>query len=392
MKFFSVPADFKISTLDQYEQLNSFYEDSKVIETYGQVTVGNVWGSGRAGDLIPKVDLNQLKDYVQYSKSKRIDFNYTLNATCLSNQEFSLEGIKKLMSFLQQLYEAGVEQLTLALPSLIEIVKMSKYNFKIKASTLCQITNANKAKSFVKMGIDRIVVDESINRDFETLKRIKNVINQPIELIVNVICHKNCIYRSFHQNQVSHNLNFNEASVTYYSHRCMMKRVEQVSNIMRLNWIRPEDLHYYSDIGINHFKIQGRQAAINGDIFRTVKSYAEESYDGNLMELLDAFAPTNSFAVYVDNKKLDGFIQPFVKHADFCRSDCAVCGYCESFINKSADYEKIKEINEMAGKFYKNVDQLKSLVCQVNNENSLDIKKVKDSSGKFNLDEEFQFN
>ncbi len=40
------------------------------------------------------------------------------------------------------------------------------------------------------------------------------------------------------------------------------------------------------------------------------------------MELLDSFSPTNNFKIHMDNKKLDGFIKPFVEKDNFCKNDC----------------------------------------------------------------------
>jgi collagenase-like PrtC family protease len=366
MKYYIVPADFKSETLDKYCELNDKYPDAKIIETYGQITVGNTLGSGRAGDLIPKIDLNMLSLYMQNSKKRGIDFNYTLNSTCLSNKEFRKEGIEEISGFLNTLYEIGINSITVAMPSLIELIKLSKYKFNIKASTVCQIINANKASCFKRLGVDRIVLDESINRDFNSLRRITKAFGSGVEVIVNVICNKNCIYRPFHHNQVSHDMNTEQTSATYYSHRCIMKRVEDVANLMRMNWIRPEDIKYYSDIGINHFKLQGRQAVLKGDPVKTVESYLKESYDGNLLELLDSFSPTNSFSVYLDNKKLDGFIAPFIEKNDFCKNDCESCRYCDAYVRKGTDYDETKEVFDLAGEFYSSFDQFIDMLKDYN--------------------------
>ena len=374
MKYYSVPADFKTETLDRYCELGDKYPDCKVIETYGQITIGNFLGSGRAGDLIPEVDLDELSTYVVNSKKRGIDFNYTLNATCLSNREFTAAGIKEITSFLNTVYEMGINKITIAMPSLIELINLSKYKFEIKASTLCQVINANKAISFKKLGVDRVVVDESINRDFNTLQSIKKAFGSGVEIIVNVICNKNCIYRMFHQNQVSHDTSTEQKSSTYYSHRCIMKRTEDVSNLMRMNWIRPEDIKYYSEIGINNFKIQGRQAVLNGDIIKTVESYFKESFHGNLLELLDSFSPTNNFKIHMDNKKLDGFIKPFVENGDFCKNNCDSCNYCSNYIQKCIDYQKTSDVFRLAGEFYSKFDDFINMVKDHNNE------KIKDEN------------
>lgn len=365
MKYYVVPSDFKNETIDRYHKLNSLYKESKVIETYGQITIGNILGSGRAGDLIPKVDIHRLKSFIEYSKGKQIGFNYTLNATCLGNSEFTEEGIGEILRFLGELYEAGVRSITVAMPSLFELVKMSGYDFEIKTSTLCQITNANMAMSYKKMGAKRIVLQESLNRDFETLRQITEAYGEGIEIIVNVICHKNCIYRMFHQNQVSHDKEVNDKSSTYYSHRCMMRRSEEVSNLLKLNWVRPEDIKHYYDIGIRYFKLQGRQAVLHGDMYKTVESYFKESYDGNLMDLLDAFYSTNAFNVYIDNKKLNSYLEPFYNNGNFCKNNCEKCNYCANFVNKAVDFQQTKERFDSARKFYQEYDHFKNNVNKV---------------------------
>jgi collagenase-like PrtC family protease len=357
MKYFNVPADFKNETIDRYDQLNNAYNDSKVIETYGQITIDNPIGSGRAYDLIPQVDMATLNRYIQYSREKNIGFNYSLNTTCFGNKEFTPGGMAEILRFLNDLYEAGVRSLTIALPSLIELVRLTKYDFEIKASTLCQVINANKAMAYKKMGVDMVIIDESINRDFGALTQIRDAFGEKIEIIANVICHKNCIYEMYHHNQVSHDMgNSAEQSVTYYSHRCMMKRCEDAANLMKQNWIRPEDIKYYTAVGIHYFKLQGRQAVLKGDPLRAAECYFKESYQGNLLELLDMFSPTNSFMVYLDNRKLDGYIKPFVEKPGFCKNYCANCRYCDIFVEKCLDMKKTAETFDLAAEFYLKYD------------------------------------
>lgn len=367
MKYFNVPADFKNETIEQYAKLNNEYDDSRVHETYGQITVGNCIGSGRAYDLLPKVDINQLKSYISYSKKNNIGFNYTLNTTCMGNMEFSKEGISRIVQFLNELDSAGVRSLTVTLPPLIEIIRAHQYDFEIKASTVCQIINANKAVAYKKLGVDKIVIDETINRDFEKLKSIVSAFGDKVEIITNVICHKNCIYEMFHHNQTSHDsgIDSNESSSTYYSHRCFMKRCESAGNIMKLAWIRPEDMKFYTDIGINYFKLQGRQAVMNGEPVRTVKHYFDEDFNGNLMDLLDMFSPTNSFEINIDNKKLNGFIEPFVNNPHFCKNNCSDCNYCENFAEKNINYKEIDKVFNLASKFYNQYDQFTNWVNEL---------------------------
>ncbi len=361
MKYFNVASDFKTDTINQYDGLNQKYEDSKILETFGQISIGNEFGSGRPGDMVPKVKMKELEEYVRYSKRHNIEFNYTFNALCLSNREFSEKGLQEIGRFLDQLYEIGVTSLTVAIPAVIDFIKRAKYPFEVKASTLCDIVNATQALEYKKLGADRIVIKEAINRDFDNIKRICESFGDRVEAIVNVICDKNCIYRTFHQIQGSLNVSSDMVSPRYYSHKCMMRRMENIDRLLKLNWIRPEDLHYYEQVGIHHFKIQGRHNVKEGNPVKTVESYMQEKYDGNLMELLDNFNQSNSFSIYVDNRRLDGYIEPFYNSSNFCKDQCNHCGYCESYANKCINKEEANEVMQLSRRFYEGYDQFNNL-------------------------------
>lgn len=355
LNYFSIPADFKLETVDKIAQLNNKHKNkAKIKEVYGQITVGNLVGSGRANDLLPQVNFSKLQAYVKKLNTYNIDYNYTLNATCLGNREFEYAFIYELKDFLKQLDSLNIAYVTVGLPSIMKIITQESYRFKLKVSTVCQINNAEKALTYKRLGAETIVLDESINRDFGTLRRIRKAFGPQVELIVNVICHKNCIYENFHHNQTSHDSNCNSEnkSISFYSHRCMLQRCESCSNLLKLAWIRPEDLFYYNDAGYHIFKIQGRQAAENGDILRTADAYMSGSYDGNLMLLLDCFQPTNSFTVELDNRKLDNYLRPFYTQDQFCKNYCEECQYCDAYMRKYFDCDEINETFSLSAQFY----------------------------------------
>lgn len=364
MNYYSLPADYKFETIDKFVDLNNTYENSKVLETYGNITLGQTIESGRPIDMLPKIDLMNLNKYVAYSKKQGIGFNYTLNASHMNNKEFTEEGVKNILNFIEQLHLIGVNSLTVTLPSVFEIIKATKHNFEIKISVICAINNANKAIAYKNLGAKRIVVDESINRNFKQLRNIVNAFGDKVEVIVNQVCNKNCIYRIFHYNQISSDSIkiLNKTSVDYYSHRCLLQRYNHVSNILKMTWIRPEDIKFYNNIGINHFKLQGRQLVHKGDIVKTVEYYFKESFEGNLMDLIYIFNPTNRSEITVNNKKLDGFIKPFYENKHFCNNFCDSCKYCENFAKKCINEIEAKEAHSLAKGLCDTNDQLKNLI------------------------------
>jgi collagenase-like PrtC family protease len=384
-KYFCMPTDFKKETIDAYDGLNKAYRDAKIIETYGNITVGEQIGSGRAMNQLPESDLLDLKLFIEYSRQKNIGFNYTINATHLQNREFTLEGMASLKSFLKDLCDAGVRSVTVALPSLLELIRGLGFDFKVRASTLCQITTVNKAAAYKERGVERIVLDESITRDFRTMRRIGEVFGDGVEIIVNPICLKDCVYRMFHYNEITGDSlgRTNDTSVNFYEHRCVLQRNSKISNLLRMCFVRPEDLKYYTDAGIRYFKLQGRHLVLKGDAVRTVKAYLDESYDGDFMDLQYLFHSQNSFRIDFDNKKLDGFIKPYVEIDGFCKRDCEKCGYCEKFARKIIDYEKAAEVIRSAEHFYTEFDAFNQMMEEV---------KQRETIEKPRLDEEFDLN
>ncbi len=364
MNYFSVPSDFKKETIDAFEKLHKKYPASRVLETYGNLTIGNELQSGRPSSILPQVDIEEMGRYIYYCRERGIDFNYTLNAPYMGNREFEPGGMQVIYDFLRRLYDAGVRSLTVTLPSLMEFIRESGLDFKVKGSTVSQVTTVNKALELKALGLERIVPDESLNRDFRILKRIRDGFGPGVEIIANSICHVDCSYRAFHYNQIAGESLKDGVGETnnYYPHKCLLRRYGDVSAVFKLSWVRPEDLHYYRDIGIAYFKLQGRPRVLKGDPVRAVECYFKESYDGDLMDLLNLFAPVTAFKASLDNRKLNGYIKPFAAKPGFCRHDCEVCGYCLSFAEKVVDAAETVEVLRLAEDYYRESDPFKKMV------------------------------
>ncbi len=338
MKYFCMPADFKNSTIDEYCEINRRYSDSKIVEVFGQLAPDTAFGSCRPHKALPKVDPCKLESYIKYCSARGIEFNYVINATCMSNEDVMKSGYNKIKDFLQMLESIGVAWVTISLPSLMEISKYIAPGLKIKASTVCQINSPHKAKFYEELGIKRIVIDEDVYREFNTLKNIRSVYSGELEVIANSFCVNDCPFKMFHYNSFSHS-HINKDECSYFNLKCQQIHTG-AENYIKLNWIRPEDIHYYYDIGILYFKIQGRTNVYSGDPAKAVTHYIEERYDGNLISLLELFStdrPLSIAGCRIDNSKLEGFLEKFAEAPGFCTKVCSECGYCKDFAEKSID-------------------------------------------------------
>ena len=344
MNLLSVPADFKKTTIDKLHKLNELYKFSKVRDTYGNLSsTEQIVASGRKSQEIPKIDLNGLTEYVEYSKKYNIDFNYTLNALHYNSAEFTVEGINTFKKLLLQLHAIGIKKITISIPPLIQIIKSTGLDFKVCISTLNQIATVNKAIEYQELGVDSIVLDESIIRNFSVLERIRAAFNGEIKIIVNTLCRGDCTYRTFHYNLTASNLQESNLD-KYYFYKCFTYFSDSIANNLRRMWVRPEDLHYYRNIGINSFKIQGRDLieviskdnnVFYGDIVKTAEAYMRESFEGNIEDLIYMFNQINMpFTQNIPNSKLNNFLKPFWEKKQVCRFDCSNCNYCENYARK----------------------------------------------------------
>jgi len=198
----------------------------------------------------------------------------------------------------------------------------------------------------------------------------------------------------FHYNQLANDSlqGATDTSINYYEHRCVLQRHTKISNMLKISWIRPEDLKYYESIGIHYFKLQGRQLIWQkkADPMRTIKAYFDEKFDGDLMDLNSMFITITKFKIPLPNNKLDGYIKPFYDEKIICENDCDSCKYCDKYSKKCIDIDKANEIIALAKDFYSEYDQFNELIKEVKNELNYTLNELNDkevfSTNEFNFE------
>ena len=133
----------------------------------------------------------------------------------------------------------------------------------------------------------------------------------------------------------------------YPMNLCVNSRNENPVNWLKLKWIRPEDLKYYNDIGLEHFKITGRTGSTEY-ITKTVKAYFDCHFEGNLLELwkpLESIKPgvkeSEVKLINIQNSELENFLKYW---ANGHNCDYEVCGetckYCNNFYSLNDSIKK----------------------------------------------------
>jgi collagenase-like PrtC family protease len=338
----------------------------------------DVVGGARPGFVLPQVDRNYVERYIKACHERGLEFSYLLNAPCLGNLQYSKKGYGQLVELLEWIDQSGADAVTIGLPYLIDLVRKRFPRLKVKVSTTARVNTVRKALQYEDMGVEEIILDEHINREFKTLEAIRKAVKCNLELIVNNICLWQCPYNYEHVNHDGHASREGEEEnycyLQYPGYLCLYRKLTDPVELLKSPWIRPEDISHYEAIGYEHFKITERFKRTSL-LLEHVKAYENRRYDGNVLDLFTlprkgAFTPVHleyfikpehvnimkiselekvfdlevRELIQMDNRKLDGFIE-FFKKNDCNQTTCSACRYCETIFEKVAvvDEEGVKK-------------------------------------------------
>ena len=336
-------------------------EGTSVSGLYGQIW-GDPLGGGRMALFIPKVGKEEAFSFIAEARRRGLEFNYLVNASCFDNLEFTKEGYEKIAEHLNWISSTGVDTVTVTLPFLLQMAKRYFPHLKVCVSSFARVQNVHLARYWEEMGADKIILPESIARDFDTLAVIRKAVSCELELIANHCCLFYCPLDLHHRNMVSHGSQEGHPcggfAADYCKLACQLRKLKRPVELIKARWIRPEDLRHYEDVGIDCLKLVERFRGTES-LIRILDAYERRSHTGNLAELLtlpqegsylspnleitqrpDLIEPERFKEIlgvlrepfpgrlYIDNKKLDGFLDHFHK-VDCLHVDCDLCGYCD---------------------------------------------------------------
>jgi collagenase-like PrtC family protease len=338
----------------------------------------DIVGGARPGFVLPDVDRDDVEQYIQACHERGLAFSYLLNAPCLGNLQYSKKGYEQLIELLEWIDHAGADSVTIGMPYLIDLVRERFPRLKVKVSTTARVNTVRKALQYEAMGVEEIIIDEHINREFKTLEAIRKTVKCNLELILNNICLWQCPYNYEHVNHDGHASREGEQEdycyLQYPGYLCLYRKLTEPVELLKSPWIRPEDVSSYEDLGYDSFKITERFKR-TPLLLEHVRAYEERRYEGNLLDLFtlprkDAFTPVHleyfikpehvnimkvselgdvfdlevRELIQIDNNKLNGFLEHF-KRKDCNQTTCAQCRYCDGVLKKVAvmDEERLKK-------------------------------------------------
>ena len=389
----SVAANWDIELLDGLAQI------PEVTSVYAKLPYDLV-GGGRAGSVLPAVDIETAAAYIQAAHKRGLSFTYLLNAPCLGNLEQTREGKERLLAFIGRLVELGVDSVSISNLALVALVRRNYPELSIRGSVLSWPTNLPRLKYQESLGVDPLILPYSeFSRDFQGLERIRANLSCGIVLFANISCIYHCHYLAEHACSVGHASQENQGGkkthsmLDSYLWQCTRRRLVQPELFLMSRWIRPEDLHVYEALGIDEFKIIDRSRS-TAWLLRAAKAYASRCYDGNLLDILSlemlgdpyGFHPSIeeqsskrmtqldtkewrltmrmfslrqrllALDVTLDNTVLSDFLEGFRK-IGCAETFCDDCRYCHSYAEHAVRYDRdeaarlVAEIDELVKDF-----------------------------------------
>jgi len=373
---FSLATNFDDTLIDRVK-------GTPVREIFGKLS-SDVAGGGRASYQIVNVNRRRVAQHIAAARRAGIGFNYLLNAACLDNIEVTRKGQKAIRSLLDWVCEVGAESVTVSSPFLLNIIKNCYPELRVRVSVFAGTDHVRKAKMWEEMGADCVMLDSLlVNREFEVLRAIRKAVKVELQLLVSNNCMQSCAMSPAHMNALAHASQSGHHTRGFFIDWCFLQctamKLQDPVNYIRSEWIRPEDLHLYEELGYDSFKITERGAPTDVLVNR-VKAWTDRRYDGNLLELIQPYgfrevrdeAPGKSFLwrlkhvfrpftvslrrlwnvktlmeergmlgakdgpppVQIDNRALDGFMERF-RTAGCKDVDCNTCRYCHKWAEKA---------------------------------------------------------
>lgn len=382
---------YDLATNFDDELLRKVAEYGVVKSIYGKLQ-SDVVGGGRPSFTLPAISKKQLQSHIDTAHDCGIQFSYLFNALCSDNREFLGKSNLQMRDFISELKDRGVDIITVGSPFMLNLVKDVAPNLEVSVSVYDDVDSIERIKAWEKQGADELTLHYSFNRNFRKLAQALQTTDLNLRVLANNTCLHECIYRANHANALAHSSQSKHSSggffLDYYSLNCGKEKFKSPAKFIAADWIRPEDVHHYEEvcdkIGKTNLTLKLTERSRPTDwLVRVVKAYAEKSYPGDLMDILNyrnvefPNASKRTFIigaitgkaradkmgefqkavfpsrVHIDNTKLNGFMDYFVGGHECSEHVCDIegwpdeegenlensCGYCRTVAKKVLTFE-----------------------------------------------------
>lgn len=363
---FSAPMPYEKESINKLIAINKQVEKSKITSLYFALPSYCELFTGfeqYRNTTTNKQNWDYWKYLIEHSLNSGCDLIYLLNNPARINIEtpqFLLQ-LEKLDKLLFELDKMGVNKLRVCHHKLLSYLNKHYSNFQLYSSTSFEykMTAEYKNFMFVHPYIKQIVPSHDTNKNFTLLKNLKKLLpNVEIELIVNEGCFNGCPVRNGHSTDFLDRhieINNDDTLSNFYYTKFFCIKIEHnepMLCITKSNNIYPWEIKEYSKIGINNFKLVGRDGYWNriseylSDFLIYLKTIDNIDFSNSIPINKYIHHLAGNFALSKLNteeiKKFLPKINHFKKYGHLCASRCGVeCRYCYNCAEKIQKvYEK----------------------------------------------------
>ena len=353
---FSAPMPYEIENINKLLDINNQVERSRITSLFFSLpsTCELFTGFEQYRNSVLQQPWDYWKKLISFCLDKGQEFIYLLNNPMrlqIENPDFEIQ-LDKLNLLLIEIQKLGVKNLRIAEHKLMSYIEKHYPYFNIYASTSFEFKSLSEYKNFMFMHPDvkQIVPSHDTIKNFVFLKNLKKLLpNVEIELMVNEGCFHGCPNRYGHASEVMDRNTILKNDITisnrYFTNEFCSKIKDKILCMTKSNVIYPWEIFEYSKIGINKFKLVGRDSY----------TYRIENYLNEYLLYLKGIdniknienEPINKFIHHLseDNilnqlkvkeiKNLLPDINHFKKYGELCSVDCGVnCFYCHKCAEK----------------------------------------------------------
>jgi len=331
----TIPCHWNREVIDQILSQETTNK-ARIVEVYGVLAEGGPVGHGRSSESVVRVTREDAVGFRGFLHDKNLAFNYLLNAPFrFDGGDDQRQALDDYLSWI--LGDLKPDSITITSHELMQYVRQVDADIPIRISTIAAIKNVTDLEKYLDVVPNRIVPHHDVGKDWKSLRELVmfgKTHGIDVELMATESCLLHCSRRQGHYEYLAHG----KKDAPFHTTCNAEKLTHPREFLLAGGVIRPEDLSFYEEMGVEYFKISGRSKPAEW-LVEVAQAYQKREYDGNLVRLLgiDPSMKAEDW-IYIRNKSLDGFLGSFPQNGDYE----AQKAYCDDWIARLHDNGSFK--------------------------------------------------
>ncbi len=335
----------------------------------------SVTGSGRPGSALA-ARTRPYREYVEDFHEYGIRMKYVLNAPFHGGRDLTPQMQTAVLDVVAELVSAGIDSVTVAAPLLAMVIHKEFPELALSTSVNNHLDSTERVRQlFAYVPYRTIMLDNRHSRNFPLIRVLRGEFpEQELTVLANESCLPDCVLQLHHQDLLANMSRCDgliDATVDWCHCLCAREKLKDPIQVLKAPWVRPDDAHWLFEAGATTVKLAGR--TMNADwILRLAAAYTACRCDeDDVWPFVEKSGLRSSdwehvlqrelspCRFVVKNRRLDGFIEPFVQGASPCIREyggCRNCGHCARWAAKAVEVPgnretRLDDLQELTGAF-----------------------------------------